>query len=76
MKWRNKETETVVVMIEEGSEQLSKQISSNINNFIAHRETISNVSKKTEFLLLYRMRLIIEYRFIFVVAVVYLELKK
>lgn len=34
-------------MIKEGTEQLSKQISSNINNFIAHQKTASNFLKKT-----------------------------
>lgn len=34
-------------MIKEGTEQLSKQISSNINNFIAHQKTVSNLPKKT-----------------------------
>lgn len=31
----------------EVTEQLSKQISSNINNFIAHQKTVSNLHKKT-----------------------------
>lgn len=39
-------------MIKESIEQLSKQISSNINNFIAHHEAVSNISKKTGSLLL------------------------
>lgn len=42
-------------MIKESTEQLSKQISSNINNFIAHHEAVSNISKKTESLLLHRV---------------------
>ncbi|CAM2097118.1 unnamed protein product [Caretta caretta] len=41
-------------MIKESTEQLSKQISSNMNNFIAHPETVSNISKRTEALLLHR----------------------
>lgn len=42
-------------MIKEGTQQLSKQISSHINNFIAHHETVSNISKKTISLLLHRV---------------------
>lgn len=42
-------------MIKESTEQLSKQISSNINNFIAHHEAVSNMSKKTGSLLLHRV---------------------
>lgn len=42
-------------MIKESTEQLSKQISSNINNFIAHHEVVSNISKKTGSLLLHRV---------------------
>lgn len=42
-------------MIKESTEQLSKQISSNINNFIAHHKTVSNISKKTGVLLLHRV---------------------
>ena len=42
-------------MIKESTEQLSKQISSNINNFIAHHESVSNISKKTGSLLLHRV---------------------
>lgn len=42
-------------MIKESTEQLSKQISSNINNFIAHHEAVSNISKKTEFLLVHKV---------------------
>lgn len=51
-------------MIEEGTEQLSKQISGNINNFIAHHETGSNISKKSESLLCTGKQ-IIKYRFNF-----------
>lgn len=40
-------------MIKESTEQLSKQISSNINNFTAHHEAVSNIFKKTGSLLLY-----------------------
>lgn len=42
-------------MIKESTEQLSKQISSNINNFITHHEAVSNISKKTGSLLLHRV---------------------
>lgn len=34
-------------MIKEGTEQLSKQIPSNINNFVAHQKIISDLLKKT-----------------------------
>jgi hypothetical protein len=45
---------TVLKMIKESTaEQLSKQISSNINNFIAQHEAVSNISKKTGSLLLH-----------------------
>lgn len=36
----------MMVMIKEDAEQLSKQISSNNNNFIAHCETLTNNSEK------------------------------
>lgn len=42
-------------MIKESTEQLSKQISSNINNFITHHEAVSNISKKIGSLLLHRV---------------------
>lgn len=54
MKGR-KELWTMMKMIKESAEQLSKQISSNINNFIAHHEAVSNISKKTRSLLLHRV---------------------
>ena len=64
-------------MIKESTEQLSKQISSNINNFIAHQESVSNISKKTGSLLLHRVsetnnQVQIQRNF----SVRYLELKK
>lgn len=40
-------------MIKESTEQLSKQISSNINNFTAQHEAVSNISRKTGSLLLH-----------------------
>lgn len=42
-------------MIKEGTEWLSKQISSNINNFIANQKTVSYLPKKQEVLLLHRV---------------------
>ena len=56
-KWNGgkKELQTMMKMIKESTEQLSKQISSNINNFIAHHESVSNISKKTGSLLLHRV---------------------
>lgn len=50
-----KELQTMMKMIKGSTEQLSKQISSNINNFIAHHESVSNISKKTGSLLLHRV---------------------
>lgn len=36
-----------MMITKEGTEQLSKQISRNINNFIANQKTVSNLHKKT-----------------------------
>lgn len=54
-QWRGREPQTMLKMIKESTEQLSKQISSHINNFIAHHEAVSNIFKKAGSLLLRRV---------------------